>query len=173
MADDKFPPLDPANIVPTRDALHAYSAVIGSWAASCRRRRKHWWHASLRPSVFGLRTGPIYGATDFELEVDLANSQLRLTSCLTSLTERLCGQSSAELSDIIKRTLRPLGIDERFGPADDDVSAEGVSRLFVGGGESPASRLRFRLGCARGFPRRYARRKKSDPGVAAPFSTSR
>lgn len=35
----------------TRDAIHAYARVLGNWLKQCSDRRKHWWHASLRPSL--------------------------------------------------------------------------------------------------------------------------
>ena len=71
MSDEKFPALNPAALDATRRAIHAYARVAGTWAKSTRKKRKHWWHASLRPSLYGLTTGVIYGAKDFEIELDL------------------------------------------------------------------------------------------------------
>ena len=68
MADDKFPVLDATALDATRQALHAYSKVAGAWAKVTRKKRKHWWHASLRPSLYGMTTGVLYGDTDFEID---------------------------------------------------------------------------------------------------------
>ena len=38
MADDKFPPLDAAELDVTRQAVHAYSRVVGAWCKSTRFR---------------------------------------------------------------------------------------------------------------------------------------
>jgi len=122
--DQKFPPLDPSALAPTRDAVHAYSRVIGAWAASGRRKRKHWWHASLRPSLHGLTTGVIYGDVDFQLELNLASSQLHIRTCTTEVTEQLTGQSSREIAAIVRNVLLPLGVDENCLPADDKSSSD-------------------------------------------------
>ena len=76
MATKHFPLLDEQTIAATRDGLHAYSRILGAWLKSCRTKRKHWWHASLRPSLNGLTTGVINGEIDFEIELDLRNSRL-------------------------------------------------------------------------------------------------
>lgn len=116
---EKFPALDPNALAATRDAVHAYSRVVGAWAAGCRRKRKHWWHASLRPSLYGLTTGVIFGAVDFELELNLANSVLHIRTCTTEVTERLNGQSSREVAQAIRSVLIPMGVDQDFEPAKD------------------------------------------------------
>ena len=76
MALQNFPNLDPSAITGTRDALHAYSRVLGAWLKTCQTKRKHWWHASLRPSLSGLTTGVIHAGFDFELELNLSESLL-------------------------------------------------------------------------------------------------
>ncbi len=77
MTKPRFPSLDPQAIAVTRDALHAYARVLGDWTSSCRLKRKHWWHASLRPSLNGLATGVIHAGVDFELDLNLRESLLQ------------------------------------------------------------------------------------------------
>lgn len=117
MSDDKFPALDPVELEATRRAVHAYARVAGAWARAKRKKRKHWWHASLRPSLYGLTTGVIYGPTDFEIELDLASSRLHLRTCTSTLSERLHGQSSAQVAASISTALQATDVNE--GPAPD------------------------------------------------------
>ena len=119
MADQKFPALDAGEIDATRQALHAYARVAGAWSKAFRKRRKHWWHASLRPSLYGLTTGVIYGETDFEIELDLASSRLHVRTCSSQVSERLTGQSSTHIATTVSNALRAAGFDQ-----DDLVSAD-------------------------------------------------
>ena len=116
----RFPVLDADAIAPTRDALHAYSKVIGSWADGARQRRKHWWHLSLRPSIRGLTTDVIRGAPDFELEIDLVNSRLDVHCAMTSSSLKLCGQSARGVSGFIRQTLEAVGVEGCVVPDDTD-----------------------------------------------------
>ena len=124
MADEKFPELDAAALDTTRRAIHAYSRVAGAWARESRKKRKHWWHASLRPSIYGLTTGVIYGAADFEIELDLANSRVCVRTCASEVNERLAGQSSKQVAATIRHTLMSAGVDESLTPAKDLVTDE-------------------------------------------------
>lgn len=117
MSDDKFPAVDPGKLDATRQAVHAYARVAGAWAKAKRRKRKHWWHASLRPSLYGLTTGVIYGSTDFEIELDLASSRLHIRTCSSTFSGRLQGQSSAEIAATISNALQATGAID--GPAPD------------------------------------------------------
>ena len=85
-----FPTLDMNTMAEMRDALHAYSPLLGAWCKTSHLRRKHWWHASLRPSISGLTTGGIYSGIDIEHELNLSerllvgrnsNGKLRFTTC--------------------------------------------------------------------------------------------
>ena len=120
MAVERFPGLDLR--AATRDALHAYARVIGAYAATGREKRKHWWHASLRPSLRGLATGVIFGPADFELELDFVNSQLHVRTLETASSEPLTGQPSAELASFVRDVLGPLGVDESVGPGEKHLS---------------------------------------------------
>jgi hypothetical protein len=79
MTRQRFPDLDPEAIARTREALHAYARVLGDWLKSIRARRKHWWHASLRPSLRGLTTGVVHASPGFELELDLVSSPIQVS----------------------------------------------------------------------------------------------
>ena len=122
MADDKFPALDPGSLDTTRRAIHAYSRVIGAWTKATRKKRKHWWHASLRPSLYGLTTGVIYGATDFEIELDLAASRVCVRTCNSATHARLTGQSSGQVAATVRDALLAAGVDRQLVPG--DVSAD-------------------------------------------------
>ena len=112
-----FPDLDAQSIVVTRDALQAYARVLGAWLKTCRPKRKHWWHASLRPSLNGITTGVVHAGIDFELELNLKENLLHgRTSNGESLTEILNGQSAAELATSIHDFLIAAGIDNQFIP---------------------------------------------------------
>ena len=80
MTTERFPALDPDAIAPTRDALHAHGGILGGWMSTCRTRRKHWWHASLRPSLTGVTTGVIHAEVDFEIGLDFRSSLLTVAT---------------------------------------------------------------------------------------------
>ena len=112
-----YPDLEPQSIAATRDALHAYSRDLGEWSKTCRPKRKHWWHASLRPSLMGLTTGTIHSGISFELQLNLRESLLQgRTSNGKELVEALGGQPAAELGESIENFLIAGGLDERFIP---------------------------------------------------------
>ena len=122
MANGKFLALDAGTIATTRDALHGYARVAGGWAAAQRRKRKHWWHASLRPSLNGLTTGVIRGPVDFEVEVDFANSLLHVRTHASTKSERLSGQPSRELATWVHDVLVAAGVDAKTVPGNDKLS---------------------------------------------------
>lgn len=112
MAIQRFPPLEELAIRETRDALHAYSRILGAWLKSYRSKRKHWWHLSLRLSLNGLTTGVINGEIDFEIELDLRHSELHVrTATGGNLSETLTGQPVCELADVVSGFLAARGID--------------------------------------------------------------
>jgi hypothetical protein len=118
MTMHRFPDLDPAGIEETRDALHAYSRVLGDWLKSARARRKHWWHASLRPSLVGLTTGVVHSGANFELELDFVASRLRVRTVEKELVETLGGQSAASIASWLDEVLVAAGVDPSLGPGD-------------------------------------------------------
>lgn len=141
MTTDNFPKLDPEFINGTRDALHAYSRILGGWASSCRPKRKHWWHASLRPSLNGLTTGIIRAGIDFELELDLGRDLLLGRTPLDEhLVESLQGKSPAQLEASVRNFLVDVGIDSRFVPEQNDALAKRVNDY--------SAEQAFKLGCA-------------------------
>lgn len=124
MSARQFPALDAGALAPTRDAVHAYAQVLGNWAEGRRRRRKHWWHISLRPSIRGLTTDVIRNAPDFELELDLVNSRLDVHCELSTSSLKLCGQSPRELAGFVERALEMAGVAGCDVPADSEISDE-------------------------------------------------
>lgn len=134
---NRFPELDPDAIVETRDALHAYSRVLGDRLKSVRARRKHWWHASLRPSLRGLTTGVMHAGADFELELDLVASRLLVRMAETDLSEDLSGQSAASVASWLDEVLVANGIDPSLTPGDRPAG----DREFAGYAAAQARRL--------------------------------
>ncbi len=117
MTRDYFPQLDDPDLPVTRDLAHQYSKLMGNWLKAYRTPRKHWWHASLRPSLSGLTTGVVHAAIDFEMRLDLRQSVLRIeTTGGKEFYEVLRGQSATELAVSIERFLIDCGIDEAFVP---------------------------------------------------------
>lgn len=154
MLQHRYPRLNADALSATRDALHAYAQVLGAWAKHCRKKRKHWWHASLRPTLYGLSTGVIYGDDDFELALDLVNSQLRVRSRSKNESVPLHGQSSKELAAAIRDLLVfDAGIDKSVVPDDDkatnttyDYSPQVAKRLHHAFASVAAAMEVFRAG---------------------------
>ena len=117
-----FPELDPSAIAGTRDALHGYAQVLGSYLEALRPWRKHWWHISLRPSLHGMTTGVIHASgqsepADFELELDPAHSLVYVrTASGVVKGEPLRGQPVAELAQTISDFLAANGIERSLLP---------------------------------------------------------
>jgi hypothetical protein len=116
-ATPRFPDLEPDAFAATRNALHSYSRVLGEWMSACRPKRKHWWHASLRPSLNGLTTGVLRAGVDFELQLDLRESRLSgKTSNGDQLMEELHGQSAADFAARIRDFLIVAGVEKERLP---------------------------------------------------------
>ncbi len=118
MTTQRFPELDTDAIRETRDALHAYARVQGDWLKTTRARRKHWWHASLRPSLTGLTTGVVHAGAEFELELDFIANLLRVRTTEKDFTEGLTGQSAASIASWLDETLVSIGVDSSLAPGD-------------------------------------------------------
>ena len=114
----RFPRLNSEHIAETRDAIHGYARILGDWLKLCRPKRKHWWHASLRPSLTGLTSGVVQaGKKSFELELDLRQSLLHgRTSDGAELIEILRGQPPSELAHETNDFLMASGVDARYLP---------------------------------------------------------
>jgi len=135
---EQFPKLDAQSIGPTRDALHAYARVLGDWLKSCRPKRKHWWHASLRPSLTGLTTGVVDAGIDFELTLDLRESRLiGRTADGSQMIEAIDGQPAAELAARISDFLTANGVDSARVPPGDSYGTD----VFSGYSTENANRM--------------------------------
>lgn len=137
----KFPLLDAGAFEPTRDALQAYSQILGDWVKTCRSRRKHWWHASLRPTLTGLTTGVIRSDTDFEISLNIRDSALTVKTAIgeQQLSEGLGGQPAEELTDRVRRFLASVGVSDcpPNAPAEDTS----MKRAFNGYATEEANKL--------------------------------
>lgn len=134
----QFPKLEFVSASPTRDALHACARMLGDYLKSCRRKRKHWWHASLRPSLKGLTTGVVHAEIDFELILDLRDSLLLAnTSHGAQLSVGLRGKSVADLAQAIDDFLFDCGVNVGDTAASEPRSAD----RFIGYSADQAHRL--------------------------------
>jgi len=115
-----FPALEPAAIAPTGEALHAYARVLGNWLKQCRPRRRHWWHASLRPALDGLTTGIVRTGRDFEVALDLHAGVMRMSAGRgRDASEPLRGQSARSLAISAREFLIASGVDPGLVPVSD------------------------------------------------------
>lgn len=90
---------------------------MGGWMTTCRTPRKHWWQGGLRPSLRGLTTGVLHAGPGFELELNLADSQLHArTAHGGELVEALRGQPAGELAQRVQQFLVAQGVEDRFVP---------------------------------------------------------
>ena len=142
----KFPTLDPDAIVVTRDAIHAYATVLGDWLKATRAKRKHWWHASLRPSLTGLTTGVIHSNIGFEIELNLRESAISVhTSTGGRMREELDGQPATQVRAYVGNFLASAGVSAKpqGTVAGDDALADG--RRFAGYSREEANKLAHAL----------------------------
>ncbi len=95
--------------------MHAYARVLGDCLKACRGKRKHWWHASLRPSLNGLTTGIVRATTDFEIELDFRRAQLHARSRNDGgFDVDLNGQPAVEIAQAVSDFMCANGV----GPAE-------------------------------------------------------
>jgi hypothetical protein len=116
-----FPALDnSAAFLETRDAMHAYARVLGDCLKARRGKRKHWWHASLRPSLNGLTTGVVRATTDFEIELDFCRASLHARASNGNAVDvELEGQSAAEIAVALSEFMSANGVaDVELADAD-------------------------------------------------------
>ena len=137
MSDPVFPKLDIDAIADTRNAIHAYARVLGNCLKACRSKRKHWWHASLRPSLNGLSTGVVRATTDFELELDFRRAKLHARSRSdNSFDVELDGQSAVEIAAAIRDFMSANGVGdsqlEQFSNANRDSGAVDLQDFSTG-----------------------------------------
>ncbi len=129
MTARRFPTLDPLALADTRDALHQYAQVLGTYLKTCRAKGKHWWHASLRPSLQGLTTGVVHANIGFELWLNLKSGELRGdTATGEHLAEPLRGQSETELATQLQAFLIDAGIQTPSAP----TPSQGADAVFSG-----------------------------------------
>jgi hypothetical protein len=117
MGRPDLPQLDDVDFGLTRDALHEYSRVLGGWLKSSRPKRKHWWHASLRPALTGLTSSVIHADPDFELTLNLRQSQFCVqTSTGEEFTVPLQGQPASEIAGLVSDFLLGNGLSQQYFP---------------------------------------------------------
>jgi hypothetical protein len=142
MTKADLPILDVSALDATKHALHAYSRVAGAWCKQLRRKRKHWWHSSLRPSVRGLTTGAIYGDRNFEIELDLVSGNLHVITGTSVISEPVVGQSSSDVARFIHDALLSVGAASDLDPAKGLVSVD----EYAGYSSDQAERMHRTIG---------------------------
>ena len=112
MDASRFPLIDVEESATTRSSLHGYARVLGDILKACRPKRKHWWHASLRPALHGLSTGVVRSTQDFELVLDLnASSCHARSNSGETLDIELLGQSAFSFAKSLADFLRTCGVN--------------------------------------------------------------
>ncbi len=112
MGANRFPPINIEASAATRDSVHGYARVLGDVLKACRPKRKHWWHASLRPALQGLSTGVVRSTQDFELVLDLNTSRCAARSNSdATLDVVLEGQSALSFAESLVDFLRTCGVN--------------------------------------------------------------
>lgn len=108
----RFPRLVLADWRGTRDALHAYSRLIGGIRRGMTPPAKHWWHITLSVSARGLTTTPIPAdGMSFELILNPVQGEVEISTSEGGETKiSLHGQSQQSLHEAIVSTLADLGV---------------------------------------------------------------
>lgn len=109
-----YPQLEIDAFTETRDAVHLYAKVLGNWLKLARPKRKHWWHASLRPSITGLTTRSIRANIDFELQLNLQQSLLQVQTASDQFSIKIEGQPANALIAEIGDYLSSAGLHQKF-----------------------------------------------------------
>ena len=148
MTNQRWTELDPQALAATRDALHAYAGILGGWISACRTPRRHWWHASLRPSLTGVTTGVIYADTvTFEMVLNFRESVLSVrTAAGEQMTEDLRGQAVAEPAVRIRDFLRAAGLSEELAEAAPQANPITTDAAFPGYSPEEANKIASALG---------------------------
>ena len=122
----------------TRDAIHAYSQVLGSVRKAYALREKHWWHVSLRPTVVGWTTTPVQiGAVSAELTLNLIHHQLTTqTSNGDNWHIPLTGQSNNDLYAQLQAQFATIGVDltvntNRLSDTSHSYDANAASQIWA------------------------------------------
>jgi hypothetical protein len=140
LSDLQFPDLDNNAIAATRSAMHAYARVLGNCLKAMRSKRKHWWHASLRPSLNGFGTGVVRAPDDFDLELDFRRAKLHArTRSDSGFDLQLNGQAASEISEAVRELMAVNGAEdaevEQFVVANAATAADSWAQFSAGEAE--------------------------------------
>ena len=138
MSSDFFPSLEGKAWAQTRTALHDYARVLGAYRKTLSPRRKHWWHISLRPTLTGLNTGPLWSDGEwFSLELDLRRPGVIMRNGEGERQRvNIRGESGLDLQMAIDERRLEWGLeitleDDSIGDAPHQVDADQSSQLHV------------------------------------------
>lgn len=125
MGDRRFalPPLPYEDWADTKDTIHRFAQIVGKIRLRAQPFRNHWWHATLRPTVRGLTTGPIpHAGGAFSLELDFVGHRLHMATSDGGAAEAsLLVPSIAAFYAQTMAGLRGLGVDPAIWPVPFDL----------------------------------------------------
>ena len=132
----------------TKETLHRYAQVVGKIRLENAPFKNHWWHVTFYVGTRGLTTGPIpYGATNFEVELDLLNNRLEArTGTGGAFGFALDDLPVASFYRKLVEGLSVLGIEASINPTPFDLPDE-----------QPLDRNVLHRTCDAGYARRYWR----------------
>lgn len=135
---NRLPPLDGDKWTEARDALHAYTRVLGKIRAALAPAQKHSWHASVRTYARGISTPPIHtkwGA--FEIRLDLIDCHASIIASDGRAGRlRLASLPANRMATIFQAKLAEWEVDVNLDVKDfddtflDESSTESVSELW-------------------------------------------
>ena len=143
MVTKTLPNLDVGEISDTRYGLHAYSGIVGGWMSRCRSRRKHWWHASMRPALTGTTSGVIdVDDVRFQLDLDFKHSKLTVhTGKGDALQLGLHGQPAEEPARRVWNFLVAAGVPEDLATTAFEANSQDRETTFSSYSAAQAEKL--------------------------------
>lgn len=112
MTTHDYPSLGYEAFSETRSGLHAFAMLLGSYNRAFKSTQKHWWHISLKPTVYGFRTGVLQSDSRlFELILNfrLLTVELQIEG-MHSQEFSLAGESAASLQEKLEVVFSGAGI---------------------------------------------------------------
>lgn len=113
----KFPILEPETLADTRNSIHLYSKVLGSFRAAHTPPIKHFWHISLKTWAQGFTTTPVPASNgdSFQLFLNLIRHKIEIATSSGKYSEiDIEGLSQKELAVQIGSFLSEVKIDSKI-----------------------------------------------------------
>lgn len=118
-----WPPLPSDGWADTVETLHLFTQVVGKMRLVCGPWLNHSWGVPLYVSARGLSTGLVtYGASAFELELDLAGGRLRVVTTDGENREPPLQRSVADFHGGVLDTMAGLGMPVSIHPVPSEIA---------------------------------------------------